>query len=54
VSQVQQTDIKAYAREPFHIPGAIQPHGVLLVLDPADISILQASDNASEVLGARI
>lgn len=40
------------AREPIRIPGAIQPHGALLVLDPDNLSVLQASDNASEMLGA--
>ncbi|MCO5732847.1 histidine kinase dimerization/phosphoacceptor domain -containing protein [Rhizobium sp. SSA_523] len=29
------TDITACDREPIHIPGSIQPHGILLVVDPA-------------------
>lgn len=40
------------AREPIRIPGGIQPHGALLVLDPEDLSVLQASANAAAVLGA--
>jgi chemotaxis family two-component system sensor kinase Cph1 len=32
-------------REPIHIPGSIQAHGVLLVLSPADLTILQVSEN---------
>lgn len=43
-------DLDACAREPIHIPGSIQPHGVLLVVDPADGRVLQASANASAVL----
>ncbi|MEX0408568.1 ATP-binding protein [Aquibium sp. LZ166] len=47
-------DLEACAREPIHIPGAIQPHGVLLVLDRSDLTILQASRNAASMLGASI
>ena len=43
-------DLDACAREPIHIPGSIQPHGVLRVVDPADGRVLQASANASAVL----
>lgn len=46
-----QADLEACAREPIHIPGAIQPHGALLVLDPADGTVLQASVNAASILG---
>jgi light-regulated signal transduction histidine kinase (bacteriophytochrome) len=46
-------------QEPIHIPGFIQPHGMLFVLDEPQLAILQASDNtlphfgksASELLG---
>ncbi|MFC4454157.1 ATP-binding protein [Deinococcus sonorensis] len=37
-------------REPIHIPGSVQPHGVLLVLSH-DLTILQASANARTLLG---
>ena len=37
--------------EPIHIPGAIQPHGVMLVLHPATLTILQASTNTDCILG---
>ena len=37
-------------REPIHIPGAIQPHGVLLALD-SDLRVAMASENAKEMLG---
>jgi two-component system, chemotaxis family, sensor kinase Cph1 len=37
--------------EPVRTPGCIQAHGALLVLRPADLSILQASENTLTVLG---
>jgi light-regulated signal transduction histidine kinase (bacteriophytochrome) len=38
------------ADEPIHIPGSIQPHGVLLAID-TDGALLAWSDNASTLLG---
>ncbi|WP_460448884.1 ATP-binding protein [Alsobacter sp. SYSU BS001988] len=38
------------AREPIRTPGAIQPHGVLFALDPADWTIRQVSANAAAAL----
>lgn len=46
-----QPDLSICDREPIHIPGSIQPHGVLLVLDPVDLLVLQASSNTEERLG---
>ncbi|ADV28841.1 putative PAS/PAC sensor protein [Pseudoxanthomonas suwonensis 11-1] len=43
-------DLDACAREPIHIPGSIQPHGILLVIDPADGRVIQASANAATAL----
>jgi two-component system, chemotaxis family, sensor kinase Cph1 len=37
--------------EPVQTPGCIQDHGALLVLRPADMTILQASENAMAWLG---
>ncbi|WP_341957819.1 ATP-binding protein [Pseudomonas sp. RC10] len=39
------------ADEPIRIPGAIQPHGVLLTLDETSWTVQQASANASLLLG---
>ena len=40
------------AQEPIHIPGSIQPHGVLLVADPAHgLTIVAASENAGQLAG---
>src|SRR5919199_552819 len=38
-------------REAIHIPGSIQPHGVLLVLQDPQLKILQASNNTNYFLG---
>ncbi|AWM32394.1 ATP-binding protein [Hymenobacter nivis] len=38
-------------REPIHIPGAIQPYGFLLCLDPATQLIVQASANTEALVG---
>ncbi|MCK8779361.1 ATP-binding protein [Rhizobium sp. NTR19] len=45
------TDLEACAQEPIHIPGAIQPHGVLFVLRPPHMAVVQASQNAERFLG---
>jgi chemotaxis family two-component system sensor kinase Cph1 len=39
------------AREPIHIPGSIQPHGVIFVLAEPDLAVVQVSENCSTVLG---
>jgi light-regulated signal transduction histidine kinase (bacteriophytochrome)/DNA-binding response OmpR family regulator len=43
-------DLSNCAREPIHIPGLIQPHGLLLVLDNAGLVIRQASANSLALL----
>jgi chemotaxis family two-component system sensor kinase Cph1 len=55
-------DLENCAREPIHTPGAIQPHGVLLVARAGDLEIVQCSANVrvlfdcapEAVLGARL
>jgi light-regulated signal transduction histidine kinase (bacteriophytochrome) len=47
----EAVDRDVCAREPIRIPGGIQPHGVLVVLDPARMTVLQASANAADTLG---
>ncbi len=44
-------DLARCSEEPIHIPGAIQPHGALVVLDPRTLTIQQASENAQEYFG---
>ncbi|MDX2100350.1 MAG: hypothetical protein SFW36_21450, partial [Leptolyngbyaceae cyanobacterium bins.59] len=38
-------------REPIHIPGSIQPHGILLGLTEPNWTIAQASENTQTILG---
>jgi two-component system, chemotaxis family, sensor kinase Cph1 len=47
----QTVDLTNCEREPIHIPGLIQPHGVLLVLQELDLEIIQVSNNTFELLG---
>jgi PAS domain S-box-containing protein len=39
--------------ELIHIPGAIQPHGILLVLQKPQLTIVQVSNNTFKILGTR-
>jgi chemotaxis family two-component system sensor kinase Cph1 len=45
------SDINNCDREPIHIPGAILPHGVLLVLDSDTLEVLQAAGDLPGLLG---
>jgi light-regulated signal transduction histidine kinase (bacteriophytochrome) len=47
----QVVDLTNCDKEPIHIPGAIQPHGVLLVLREPDLRLTHVSENAAELLG---
>jgi chemotaxis family two-component system sensor kinase Cph1 len=44
-------DLTACEREPIHVPGTIQPHGVLFNLRESDLAVIQVSVNALDVLG---
>lgn len=46
----QTVDLTNCDREPIHIPGSVQPHGAMLVCDPATFEILFYSENAAQVL----
>ena len=45
---VTDVDISACGHEPIQIPGSVQPHGALLVLDPATLNILQAAGDTQK------
>ncbi len=47
----EQARLDECAQEPIHIPGAVQPHGVLLAVDPAGGDVVQVSANCGRVLG---
>jgi chemotaxis family two-component system sensor kinase Cph1 len=44
-------DLRECDVEPIHIPGAIQPHGVLVALDPGSLTIVEISANCVEYFG---
>lgn len=45
-----EVDLSTCDREPIHVPGAIQPHGVLLALDDAQ-TVVMVSANIGSMLG---
>ncbi|MDB6135383.1 MAG: multi-sensor signal transduction histidine kinase, partial [Verrucomicrobiales bacterium] len=48
------TALELCSREPIHIPGSIQPHGALLVLEEGSLDCLQVSANWTELTGIPI
>ncbi len=44
-------DLSKCAEEPIHIPGAVQAHGALLAIMPANLEIVQASGNVETHFG---
>jgi light-regulated signal transduction histidine kinase (bacteriophytochrome) len=46
----QQPDLSACDREPIHVPGAIQPHGVLLALDEG-LQVRRVAGDVQALLG---
>ncbi len=44
-------DLDNCAREPIHIPGSIQPRGVLAIVRETDFHVRQVSANVAELLG---
>jgi light-regulated signal transduction histidine kinase (bacteriophytochrome) len=44
-------DLNNCYEEPIHIPGSIQPHGILFVLKEPNLQILQVSNNTIDLLG---
>lgn len=44
-------DLDNCAREPIHLAGAIQPHGLLFILREPELKIVQVSENVSLFLG---
>ncbi len=49
---IASVDITNCDQEPIHIPGAILPHGAMLVLDADTLEVLQAAGDTSRLLGA--
>lgn len=44
-------DLTACDREPIHVPGSVQPHGVLAVLDGPARTVTHVSGSATDLLG---
>jgi light-regulated signal transduction histidine kinase (bacteriophytochrome) len=47
-------DLENCAREPIHIPGSVQPRGVLAVVHEPDFEVRQVSANVAELLGRSV
>jgi chemotaxis family two-component system sensor kinase Cph1 len=52
-SNRQSQDFGACDLEPIHVPGSIQPHGLLIAIDPATDLIVQAAGDAGALLARR-
>ena len=50
--QFGAADLTNCDREPIHIPGSIQPHGVLLALEPRTLRVIQVAGDTVRLLGA--
>jgi light-regulated signal transduction histidine kinase (bacteriophytochrome) len=46
-----EADLTTCDREPIHIPGSIQPHGLLLVIDRRKLTVEQVAGDSSALLG---
>ncbi len=51
ISPLEEIDLTNCDREPIHISGHIQPHGVLMAVSEPELEILQISENTQELLG---
>ncbi len=49
--QLDNTDLLVFERKPIHNSGAIQPYGVVLVLQEPELKVLQVSTNSSAIFG---
>jgi two-component system, chemotaxis family, sensor kinase Cph1 len=49
--QSADLSLSACDREPIHIPGAIQPFGILLTIDPDKLAINNSSENVASLWG---
>lgn len=47
-------DLTTCDREPIHVPGSIQPHGALLAMTEAELTVVQASENVRAFVGVEV
>ena len=50
----QPADLDTCAQEPIHVPGSVQPHGVLLALSEPDMVVRHASTNVVDLTGLAV
>lgn len=50
VAGVVGQDLTACDREPIHVPGSIQPHGLLLVADPSSLAVVAGAGSIETAL----
>lgn len=53
-AELTEAALAACADEPIRIPGAIQPHGVLLAVREPDLTVAVASANAADLFGREV
>ena len=53
-SREREVDLSTCDREPIHVPGAIQPHGVLFALSMPDLTVTQVSESVVHHLGVGV
>ncbi|MBE9119826.1 GAF domain-containing protein [Tychonema sp. LEGE 07199] len=51
IPALEEVDLTNCDKEPIHLSGHIQPHGVLIVVREPELEILQVSENTQELLG---
>jgi light-regulated signal transduction histidine kinase (bacteriophytochrome) len=51
IATAQTVNLTDYDKELLHLPGSIQPHGILFVLKEPELQILQVSNNTFEFTG---
>ncbi len=54
MNEPRAVDLNSCDREPIQIPGAIQPHGVLLALREPSLAVSQVSENVARILGRQV
>ncbi len=48
---LRRPDVMNCDQEPIHVPGAVQPHGILLALRPSDLCVTQCGGDTERLLG---
>ena len=54
MNEPRPVDLRTCEDEPIQIPGAVQPHGVLLALREPSLAVSQVSENVAHILGRAV